>query len=253
MKKTGWGLIFLLSLAACKQTGEKAEEKALSAQDIIDKSIAVSGGEKFDKKRITFNFRGTTYVSERKNWHYQLERITTDSVKTTRDVLNNDGFSRYIDEKPVTVPDSMVSRYSNSVNAVHYFAYLPYGLNDKAVQKELLGEVTIKGKEYYKIKVTFEKEGGGKDHEDIYVYWIDREAFTVDYLAYQFQVNGGGMRFREAYHPRTVKGIRFVDYHNFKPATPGATLYELDRLFEAGKLEPISEIVLEDIRVEPVM
>lgn len=92
----------------------------------------------------------------------------------------------------------MALKYYNSVNSVHYFAYLPQGLNDKAVQKELLGEVVLKGEPYYKVRVTFAQEGGGNDYEDVFIYWFHKQKFTMDYLAYEFHVDGGGMRFREA-------------------------------------------------------
>ena len=74
---------------------------------------------------------------------------------------------------------------------MHYFAQLPYGLNSPAVQKKILGEATINGNTYYEIEVTFSKEGGGIDFEDRFVYWIHKENFTVDFLAYRYATNGG--------------------------------------------------------------
>ena len=65
--------------------------------------------------------------------------------------------------------DSTRSKLSNAVNSVHYFAYLPYGLNGSAVHKELLGTTTLKNKEYYKIRVTFSEAGGGEDYEDVFM------------------------------------------------------------------------------------
>jgi len=70
---------------------------------------------------------------------------------------------------------------------------------------------------YYKLKVTFDQDGGGDDFDDTYVYFFNKATFKPDYLAYDFHVNGGGMRFREAYNERYVNGIRFVDYNNMKP------------------------------------
>ena len=60
-----------------------------------------------------------------------------------------------INSKLITVTDSMESKYIESVNSVHYFSTLPYSLNDQAVQKKLLNEVKINGKEYYKIEISF--------------------------------------------------------------------------------------------------
>jgi len=58
------------------------------------------------------------------------------------------------------------------------------------------------------------------------------------------------MRFRAAYNERTVNGIRFVDYKNYKPNITDVTLYDLDTLYESEELELLSKIELENVRVE---
>src|SRR5690606_31656644 len=151
----------------------------------------------------------------------------------------------------VELPDTTATKYANSVNSVHYFVRLPQGLNDKAVNKELLEPESIGGKQYHKIKVTFDQEGGGDDFQDTYLYWIDVETFEVDYLAYDFHVNGGGQRFRKAYNPRMLEGIRFVDYENYLPPQKGTSLMDIGQLFDRGKLKLLSKIELTDITVEP--
>ena len=149
------------------------------------------------------------------------------------------------------MPDSTATKYANSVNSVHYFVQLPYGLNDPAVKKELLGEAEIIDKKYYEVKVTFAQDGGGTDHEDEYMYWIAKDNFTVDYFAYKFYTGEGGIRFRKAYNPRMVNGIRFVDYENYKlEPWKSVDLKTVDELFDAGKLELLSKIKTEDISVE---
>ncbi len=143
----------------------------------------------------------------------------------------------------------MVTRYSNSINSVHYFAQLPYGLNAPAAQKELVGETIIKGEPYFEITVKFTKEGGGEDYEDRFIYWIHMENYTVDYLAYSYTTDDGGMRFREAYNVREVSGIRFVDYNNYKPGSLDVALTDLDDLFEKGELILLSKIETESVGV----
>ncbi|MDG3581971.1 MULTISPECIES: DUF6503 family protein [Galbibacter] len=219
------------------------------ASAIINRSIEASGMNKLDNKKISFVFRGKTYKSFRSNGRFELERITKDSLTIT-DILTNNGFTRLVNGDKIQLADTTASKYENSVNSVHYFAYLPYGLNGKAVNKELLPSVEIKGVAYYKIKVWFDQEGGGKDYEDKFVYWINKENFKVDYLAYSYHVNEGGMRFREAYNRRNVNGIDFVDYNNFKPKSAKASLFQLDSLFQAGGLELLSKIALKDVKVE---
>ena len=227
-----------------------SKEKPLSAQQIIDLSIEASGGTTFKKANVAFDFRGIHYASKRNNGVRKLMRTIIDSSgKRTKDILSPKGFKRLVNDSLVSVPDSMATRYTNSVNSVHYFAYLPQGLNDAAVNKELLEETTINGIPYHKIKITFDEEGGGTDFDDIFVYWINKETLKIDYLAYEFHVDGGGFRFREAYNERIVNGLRFVNYKNYKPKNTATALKDLDIDFQEGQLQLLSEIALENIDV----
>lgn len=243
MKKITLLLLILIFSISCQQ-------KELDAKEIINKSIEVSGGKKYDSATISFNFRNKHYKSTRKNGQYQLERHQEDSLgNKIIDKLSNNGFTRTKNSENIALADSTASAYSNSVNSVHYFVQLPYGLNGEAVNKDLLGKDSIKGKEYYEIKVSFNQDGGGTDYEDEYLYWINTNTFTVDYLAYSYHVNEGGMRFREAFNERIVNGIRFVDYKNYAEDDLSTPLESLDKLYEAGELELFSEIITEDIEV----
>ena len=236
---------FVLLVVSCK---EKATLE-LSAQNIVNKSIAACGGELYKTTDISFTFRDKTYISEREDNQRILKRIFESDSSVVVDIKKPDGFQRFVNDSLVVLPDSLSNAYANSVNSVHYFAYLPYGLNDLAVNKELLGEAKIKEVGYYKVKVTFDKEGGGEDFEDTYIYWFNKKTFKPDYLAYKFHVNGGGMRFREAYNERYIQGIRFVDYNNYAPKDKDVSLFGIDSLYIQGKLELLSKIALEDILV----
>ncbi len=218
----------------------------LTAQEIIDKSIVYSGVDKVANSEITFNFRAKKYSAKRSNGNFKLIR-TSDSIL---DILSNSGFKRFINSKPMRLVDSMASKYANSVNSVHYFSVLPFGLNDKAVRKKLLTSSTVKGKEYYKVEITFSEDGGGEDFEDVFIYWIGKENFLVDYLAYSYHTNGGGKRFRVLKEQCVKNGIRFVDYHNYKPLNKSISLIDIDKAFENNQLEKVSEIVLKDIKVK---
>ncbi|MEZ4970553.1 MAG: DUF6503 family protein [Flavobacteriaceae bacterium] len=243
-------VIYLLTLVFLMVSCKEKLPTSLTAQEIVDKSILVSGGERYKTHDISYKFRNYEYASEWNDGKRVLKRIRrTDSTKVV-DVKGSRGFNRYVNDSLVPLKDSIADLYANSVNSVHYFAYLPYGLNDRAVNKELLGEATIRGKEYYKIKVTFDRQGGGKDYEDIYLYWFDKETFKPDYLAYKFYVDGGGIRFRAAYNERFVGGIRFVDYENYGASLDETSFYGVEVLFERNELKLLSKIVLEDISVK---
>jgi len=243
-------IVVLVSFFNCKEK-EKEPIKKVSAEAVVSKAIEVAGGAEFEQSEINFDFRDTHYKAVRNNGKFQLERQFKDSLAEIRDVLSNSGFERFENDMKVKVIDSMVPNYSASVNSVHYFSVLPYGLNGEAVHKELLEDVSIKEKSYYKIRVTFSENGGGEDFEDVFVYWIDKTAYTVDYLAYSYnETEGLGLRFREAYNARTVNGLRFVDYNNYKPKTTNVNLEDLDDLFVENKLELLSKIELKNIQVK---
>lgn len=239
-------LVLSLVTIGCKNV----DSDQLSAQDIVDKSIEVSGGKLYKSSNISFTFRKLRYKKENIEGRKILKRISKEDSTTILDILKHNSFERYINGTPRDVVDSMANKYSNSINSVHYFAYLPYGLNDPAVNKKMLGETQIGDRHYYKVEVTFDEKDGGEDFDDIYIYWFNKDTFKPDYLAYEFHVDGGGTRFREATNERVINGIRFVDYINYKPTT-ATSVYDMEALYKSKKLEILSNIRLEDIKVSP--
>ncbi|MFT4801753.1 MAG: hypothetical protein ACI93N_001528 [Flavobacteriaceae bacterium] len=236
-------------LFSCKEVAKVEKIQSLTAQEIIDKAIDNSCQGNCESAQIEFTFRDRTYKSTRNEGKYQLERTKIVGEDTIQDFISNEGLKRYINEIETIVNDTMITRISDGVNSVHYFAQLPFGLNNQAVQKKLIGEDSINNNNYYEIEVTFKEEGGGTDFDDVFVYWIHKQDFTVDYLSYRYAVNGGGIRFREAYNARVINGIRFVDYNNYKPESKEIMLSDLDSLFIKGKLKLLSKIETENITV----
>jgi hypothetical protein len=112
-----------------------------------------------------------------------------------------------------------------------------------------LGEDEISGQSYYKIGVTFDAEGGGEDHSDEFVYWINTRDFTMDYLAYLYYTDGGGKRFRAPLKVHEAGGIRFADYENYQGTGDNTAIEEYGKLYHRGKLELLSKIELENLEV----
>lgn len=238
----------ILVFASCKKQKEPTK---ITAQEIVDKGILASGGEIYATSSFSFDFRDRTYVLDKTSGSKILKRIQKNDTLDIIDIKLPNNFERLVDGKTVQLPDSLSVGYANSVNSVHYFAYLPYGLNDQAVHKEYIGEIKIKGENYHKIRVTFNQENGGDDFDDVYIYWFNQSTFEPDYLAYEFHVNDGGLRFREAYNKRIVEGIRFVDYYNLKPINKNQSILNIDSLFIKNELELLSKIELINIKVNP--
>lgn len=258
MKKNVYAFfVFALFSYACHPQHDDAQHddaqhdstEQNEAQRIIDQAIDVHGGDQLENTHISFDFRKRHFEVDMHQGQYQYESFFEDSLGSVHDVLNNQRFTREVNGEKISLSAEDSIAYKNSLNSVIYFALLPYFLNDPAVNKKLLGETMIKGEPYDEIQVTFEQEGGGSDHEDVYIYWIHQEDKTMDYLAYSFHVNEGGTRFREAYNIREIEGIRFADYINYESTAEAFALEDYETLFEEGKVEELSRIELENVEV----
>lgn len=243
-------VFYFIKAAIILFTVQSCSSDLSDPQKIVDSAIREYGGEKYLHSAIEFDFRDRHYIAKREVGQFSKERIFfKDSTFIVHDILTNESFVRMIDDKVVSLPDSMAKKYTASINSVIYFALLPYGLNDPAVKKKFLGTTNLEGQPYYKVEVSF-GEGGGEGHQDMFYYWINQKNFTVDYLAYFYLENNvWDIRFRKAMNRREINGIVFQDYINYKPKVPDEKFAEIEELFTSGRLEELSRIVLENITV----
>ncbi|MBO0340673.1 DUF6503 family protein [Flagellimonas profundi] len=219
--------------------------------DILDNAIKASGLEKLKNAEASFDFREYHYNYKRDKGRFEYIRSwkKTDGTKI-RDVYTNNGLERYVADTLVELTGKRRKAYTNSVNSVVYFAFLPLWLKDPAVMLHSMGTTVIKGKEYYKIRVTFKEEGGGDDFEDVFLYWFDVDDYSMDYLAYKYKTGKGGMRFREAYNVRKANGVTIQDYRNFKPKIRDSFSFNhIEKAFAQGHLEILSEIELKNVKI----
>ena len=221
------------------------------ARQIVTSAYQKHGGDLYRQSRISFTFRGKDYIAESPGGAFRYERHFRESGKDVRDVLDGSGFHRFVDGEILPLNPEDSSRFANSLNSVLYFVLLPQPLNDPAVKLEKLPQTSIRGENYWVVRVTFAAEGGGEDHEDEYVYWINQARHTMDFLAYRFHVNGGGMRFRIAVNPREVGGLRFADYINLRPGGEAVRLVDLPGLWTDGRLDSLSYVGIENLAVQP--
>lgn len=229
-------------VTSCQYSAEKA-------QQVVDKSILAHGQQKLNGVKLSFDFRDKAYSAERSGDSYTYSRFFIDSLELIEDFLvNSSDFVRLVNGDTVKLTDSMATKYSSSVNSVLYFVQLPYLLNDAAVVKSYEGTQNIKNALYDVIKVRFTQEDGGEDFSDEYRYWINHSNYLVDYMAYTYTANGGGIRFREAYNRMERVGIIFQDYINYE-VPKGTPLADIPALFENGELKELSRINNENIKV----
>ena len=220
-----------------------------TAESIVKNSIDYYFPSGLDGKKITFDFRNKAYSVERSQEMYVYTRSFQDSVGFVLDKLvNSSDFTRQINQNDISVTEEWAGKYTSSVNSVLYFFQIPYVLSDPAANKTLLGETVIDGNPYWAIKITFAEEQGGEDYDDQYIYWISKDQYSVDYFAYNYTVDGGGVRFREAINQRRVDNLLFQDYINYEVKI-GTPLEKIPELFEQGKLKELSRIINENISV----
>ena len=235
-------LLFLI-LVSCSNSSH------ISTSQIINKSIKAHGWDQ-DDFSIVFDFRDYQYELKRKNKFYSFQRTTKKEGNVVKDLMSSKKkLKRFINNKSVELSDSMTNVFSNSLNSVMYFFQLPRPLKDQAVITKYLGLAKIFNEKYWTIKVTFKENGGGKDYQDEFRYWININNGQIDYLAYNYLTEGGGTRFRQAVNKQLNQGFIFQDYINFKPNVKFVLLDSLPILFEAGNLIKVSNIKNKNIRV----
>lgn len=258
MKNYSLLLIFvslLLQNCTFDETAEAAvleEKKQWTKEDqIIDSVRVIHGSEQIDHKSISFQFRDYFYNYKRGNEGLiqSREKIEEDG-RIIKDVWKADVLKRTINGEEQFLEEEDQHMYKNSINSVFYFAFLPKSLNDSAVHAELMDTIEINNTAYFKLKITFSEEGGGEDFEDIFLYWINAKEYTMDFLAYQYFTEGGGIRFRKAINRRKVEGVTFQDYINYKPKKEEQDFLQVDQAYIDGELEIVSRIKLKTISVK---
>lgn len=237
-------LILLLSFC-CTKCSVSTQN---SAAKWIEKTNIAHGTTNLKGHNLRFTFREYQYGLTQKKHQKLYSRtrfIGSDTLTDT--LLNGSDFGRWVNDKPIRLPDSLKQRYAESINSVLYFIQIPRVLKDAAVQSSFVGEENIQGEPYIRLKVTFQQDGGGVDYQDEYRYWIHQKTHLIDFLAYRFYSGKGGTRFRKVSHRERVNGMVFQDYENFSSPTPFSPLDSIASLYTKGKLKKVSDIQQKEI------
>lgn len=224
--------------------------KGPGAQEVLNHAIEKHGYEPNQELEVAFDFRGAHFKAEFSDGEEVYRRVYKLKEDTVEDFIKKDSFIRKVNNVEVDLVNDTISRKSSDdARSVIYFALLPYSANKDVISRQLMTPTQIKGNPYYKVEVTYNKNGGGRDFENVFVYWIHQQNYTIDYLAYSYYINGGGVRFREAYNQREVNGIIFQDYINYT-IDSDFPAHELDYAFETGQLREVSKIDLKNVTVK---
>jgi len=235
-------------VSSCSYT-ESTEEEVLEQVQLDSSAILLNEMLEAHGKLgdFEFTFRDALYGMRETVHGFSYTKIVQTDSTQIQDLFSDEGFSRTVNDTVIYLSQEDQKKYQESLNAVMYFVCLPQRLSDPGVNIEVMKSIAIKNQTYSVLKVTFDEVGGGTDFEDVYYYWINQSNHRMDFLAYQYNVNGGGVRFREAFNSRMIEGMRFQDYVNYS-APVGTPLDSLPVLFEQGKLEQVSMILTENVR-----
>lgn len=233
-------------LAPAAAPAPSPKELDPAALSILNRALKAHGSQRLSKVNFGFTFRGSQFEFITENEKEIYKSSYEKEGKAYNDRIEGGIFHRLIDNASQTLNEKEAYSGFETLNSVIYFATLPHKLRDPAVNLYAAGTATIKGKAYDMLRVNFDEEGGGVDHDDNFLYWINQETNRIDYLAYDYKTNKGGVRFRSAFNPRVVAGVLFQDYVNYK-APLGTPLADLPGLFEKGELEELSIIATEGV------
>lgn len=235
MLKTIFIAAFLFISISCSDK-RRGDEKAI---DIVEQCIEQHGGKNYRDMDVSFDFRQFRVHLKQNDGVFLYERTFKDSLNNEiHDILTNETFTREVNGKKVDLPAKESDKYKEGLNAIAYFALLPYKLSEPAVIPKYLGETTIENKKYDKIAVSFDSAGGGKDHHDEFCYWINQDSNTMDYLSYA----SGGPRFRKAIKREKVDGVIYQDYENYEIPDSSLATCNYDKAFIEGKARLLSMI-----------
>lgn len=165
-------------LCTCGPAEKKPPENTSSYPEYFLKVLQAHGGleqwNKFGSMEFQLIHNGST------------EAYTID-LKTRKDKIKADSFSIGYDGKQVWVSPNKAAYPGQSARFYHnlyfYFYAIPFVLADPGVKYKQLEKMTLQGKNYNVIGITFGK-GVGETPEDEYRLLVDPESNRMEWLLY---------------------------------------------------------------------
>ncbi len=222
---------------------------------IVEKAIEHHGGDLYRHSETELDVcskSGCFHLTARVDgdrWAYTVAGKSGDSRR--RVISAHDGLQVWKNGEIEAVEAGEEQRYRDWAMARVYFCFLPFRLGDESVYQRDLGLVDWDGRRLHKVKVTFEP-GTSSAAGDEYLYWFDPESARLEYFAYSYDDNGGGLRFRRAVRHRRIGGLLFFDQENHGADGLGLSVDEIDADYVRDSMRHVSTVRLDPIRVEPL-
>lgn len=248
---------------------------APTAREVVDDARRAHGSAALDEACVAFAFRGTPFVAARSGGRFAYRMLGADERPLA--TLTNEGLAvdtlayeahrRFPDGTPSAGfrdsvrahGDAIARSAETTLNSVVYFALLPYNLNDPAVRLRRLGDASFGGRRYRTVEVTFAPDGGGRDHDDRFVYWFDADTRLLGAMAYAFHTGEGGTRFRQVSRVHrllagdgpTAPSLVFNDYRASTDTTLGARIEAYPSRLGAPTVQPLPDLRTDAPRLLP--
>lgn len=239
-----------------------------TAHEIVGRARAAHGVTVLDEACIVFRFRDATYAAARHDGRFAYRMVQGDHREAGLAALANDGLwvdtVAYEAFRKNRTPNaafrdsvqanaaSIVRAAETQLNSVVYFALLPYNLADPAVRLKRLDDAAFDGRTHRAVEVTFGQDGGGRDHDDRFVYWFDADTGLLRALAYRFHTGDGGTRFRRVsnVHRVPVSGraathVLLNDYAAYTDTTLGDRIEAYPQRLGAATMQRLPDIATE--------
>jgi uncharacterized protein YajQ (UPF0234 family) len=102
------------------------------AVQLVEQCIKEHGGKNYRDMDVSFDFRQFRLHLKQKDGVFLYERTTKDSLNNeVHDILTNDSFTRKINGKKQDLTQAEMEKYKEGLNAMAYFALLPYKLPNR--------------------------------------------------------------------------------------------------------------------------
>jgi len=244
--------ILLFSFFSCKE--ESKRTAVVDADTLLENTINAHGGNLYKNSIISFKFKSFNYTLKRddNDYEYQMIREEKDVLKEAKTF--NGGFEYFEDGEQKELSARLSSMFTNRINSMAYWIYIPYEFSTNDAIKEYIGKDVLRGNEYHKLKITYRQFEGLPEDDRIYILWIDTKKFEIDFVAVGNLNDTNGKKFYAAGNKRKIKGMLFSDYemYNTKTKSKEINFEDLGTSYNIGAMLRDNIVTYENISVERV-
>lgn len=249
MNKILLSSVLLLALYSCNNSSTETLDTAYDQEKVLQNILETHGVKSFDENTIHLKIENTKYTHRMMEGRPFLSQERIKDLQTHKATYYGGTVNYLIDgslQDESTYPRMMLER---SLYGFLQTYFIPFTLRTNDVKWSSLPEVTIRSAEYFVLQGQITNEIPLPP--DTYILYIDKEKFTIDYLALRHPLTSNVNQFRRMINPRKINGVLFQDYIIFTPKDSTIPLEQLYEYFNKTDLKVIRTIALNEIEVDP--